>query len=628
VNRKERRAAKGHIRTRDNRVPGGTDSVRDLLAIAVRHHRAGRPGDAERCYRRALEIDPDCLDVLNDFGQLLMETRNLEGALAVLARALSIRETERTKAMLVSCLRAVRYVPEVPGLRGLVVRAMSEPWARPADFAYAAAGLIKSGIAAGECIKRACAAWPRCLTESQLFGALGVAAIAGDQLLRVTLESAPICDGDLERFLTTLRSAMLQAASADGAAAPVDDAVLAAYCALARQCFINEYVFAAVDEELEAARRLRDSVERALASDAPILPLAVVAVAAYFPLFSLQAAGALLDGPWPEPVQALLTQQVREPLEESNLRAAIPRLTTIRDNISLQVQQQYEENPYPRWLKVRSRTTTVSIDAYLRGHLPMASFRALGKAAGLEYLMAGCGTGQTTIETARLIGGVNILAIDLSLASLAYAKRKAAEFGLSSVEFAQADILELHSLHRSFDVINCSGVLHHLAEPFAGWKALNSLLRPGGFMRVSVYSEIARRNSIAARAFVAGRGFRPTAEDIRRCRQEILDLPDVDAVKIEARNSDFFSLSGCRDWLFHVRERPLTLPEIARFLAENALDFIGFSVSSAVAARYAARFPHDRSLTDLASWEQFEQENPRCFMSMYQFWVQKRPAPS
>ena len=602
--------------------------MRDLLAIAARHHRAGRPGDAGRYYRRALEIDPDCLDALNDFGLLLMETGNLEGSLAVLTRALSIRETERAKAMFVSCLRGVRDVPEVPALRGLVARAMSEPWARPADFAYAAAGLIKSGVAANECIKRAGAAWPRRLTERQLFGAPGTAAIAGDQLLRVTLESAPICDGDLERFLTTLRSAMLEAALADGGTTPMDDAVLAVYCALARQCFINEYVFAPVDEELVEARRLRESVERALASDTPILPFDVVAVAAYFPLFSLQAAGALLDRPWPEPMQALLTQQVREPLQESHLRAAIPRLTAIRDHFSLQVQQQYEENPYPRWLKVRPRTTTVSIDAYLRGHLPLASFRAIGKTAGLDYLMAGCGTGQTTIEAARLIRGAKILAIDLSLASLAYAKRKAAEFGLSSVEFAQADILELHALHRSFDVINCSGVLHHLAEPFAGWQALISLLRPGGFMRVSVYSEIARRSSMAARAFVARLGFRPTAEDIRRCRQEILDLPDGDPVKIEARNSDFFSLSGCRDWLFHVRERPLTLPEIARFLAENALDFIGFSVSSAVAARYAARFPHDRSLTDLASWEQFEQENPRCFMSMYQFWVQKRPAPS
>jgi 2-polyprenyl-3-methyl-5-hydroxy-6-metoxy-1,4-benzoquinol methylase len=628
VNRRERRAAERHVRTRDNRVPVGAASERELLAIGVWHHRAGRPGDAERYYRRVLEIDPDCLDALRHFGQLLMETRNLEGALEVLTRALTIRETERTKAMFVSCLRAVRSVPEVPALRGLLVRAMSEPWARSADFAYAAAGLIKSGNIATECIKRAGAAWPRRLTERQLFGAPGVAAIAGDQLLRVALESTPICDGDLECFLTAVRSAMLETASADGGAAPLDDAVLALYCALARQCFINEYVFALVDEELEEARRLRDSVERALASDTPIRPLAVVAVAAFFPLHSLQGAGILLERPWPEPIQALLTQQVREPVGESNLRAAIPRLTAIRDRVSLQVQQQYEENPYPRWLKVRSRTTTVSIDAYLRGHLPMASFRALGKPAGLDFLMAGCGTGQTTIEAARLIAGVKILAIDLSVASLAYAKRKAAEFGLSSVEFAQADILELHSFHRSFDVINCSGVLHHLTEPFAGWKVLVSLLRPGGLMRISVYSEIGRRNSTAARAFVAGRGFRPTAEDIRRCRQEILDLPDADPVKIAARNSDFFSLSGCRDWLFHVRERPMTLAEIAWFLAENALDFIGFSVSPAVAARYSARFPHDHSLTDLASWERFEQENPWSFMSMYQFWVQKRLAPS
>lgn len=256
----------------------------------------------------------------------------------------------------------------------------------------------------------------------------------------------------------------------------------------------------------------------------------------------------------------------------------------------------------------------------------MASFAALGKAGDLDYLMAGCGTGQTTSEAARLIRGVKILAIDLSLASLAFAKRKAAEFGHSNIEFAQADILELRSQRRSFDVINCSGVLHHLAEPMAGWKVLLSLLRPGGFMRVGVYSAIARRYTMAVRAFVAARGFRATAEDIRRCRQDILALPDGDPIRIEARNSDFFSLSGCRDWLFHVRERPLRLSEIGRFLAENGLDFIGFHAPRAVSVRYAVRFPHDRSLTDLASWHQFEQENPRSFIGMYQFWVQKRRA--
>jgi 2-polyprenyl-3-methyl-5-hydroxy-6-metoxy-1,4-benzoquinol methylase len=612
--------------TSGNRVMAEMGSARDLVAMALRHHRAGQYRGAEHYYRRALEIDPLCLDALNRLGQLHMEMGNLEGALATFTRALTIRETEQTKAMFVGCLQRARHVREVPALRSLVVRAMSEPWARPADVAYAAVSLIKSVIAVTECIQRAGDAWPRRLPESQLFGATGTDAIAGDELLRVTLECAPVCDVDLERFLTTLRWAMLKTASADGGPKLVADSVLTLYCALARQCFINEYVFALADGEREKAQGLRDLLERALESNALVPPLSVVAVAAYFPLHSLDAVDALLERPWPEPMRALLTQQVREPLEESKQRGTIPRLTSVSDQVSLRVQQQYEEHPYPRWLKVRPATTAVSIDAYLRGNFPRSSFRALGKTTGLDYLMAGCGTGQTTIEAARLIRGVKILAIDLSVACLAYAKHKAAEFGHSDIEFAQADILELHSLHRTFDVINCSGVLHHLAKPMAGWKVLLSLLRPGGFMRVGVYSEIARRNSTAARAFLTARGFRPTVEDIRRCRQEILDLPDRNPIKIEARNSDFFTLSGCRDWLFHVQERPLTLPEIARFLSENALDFIGFSVRRAVTTRYAARFPHDRSLTDLASWHQFEQENPRSFTGMYQFWVQKRPA--
>ena len=73
-----------------------------------------------------------------------------------------------------------------------------------------------------------------------------------------------------------------------------------------------------------------------------------------------------------------------------------------------------------------------------------------------------------------------MLAVDLSLSSLGYAQRKAREMGLSGIEFAQADLLELGATGRSFDVVECSGVLHHMADPFAGWRMLLSLLRPGG----------------------------------------------------------------------------------------------------------------------------------------------------
>ena len=120
-----------------------------------------------------------------------------------------------------------------------------------------------------------------------------------------------------------------------------------------------------------------------------------------------------------------------------------------------------------------------------------------------DVLIAGCGTGLSTIEFARHARAARVLAIDLSLASLSYAKRMAQSFGIANIEFGQADIMSLGSIGRQFDFIDASGVLHHLADPWEGWRVLLSLLRPGGDMQVGLYSELARRNVVAARALIA-----------------------------------------------------------------------------------------------------------------------------
>src|SRR5258708_22535105 len=108
-----------------------------------------------------------------------------------------------------------------------------------------------------------------------------------------------------------------------------------------------------------------------------------------------------------------------------------------------------------------------------------------------------------------------------------------------------------------------SGVLHHLADPFAGWRVLVSLLRPGGFMTIGLYSKIARADIVAARAFIAERGYRPSAEDIRRCRQEIIALDASGQFRSIAASGDFFRMSGCPDLLFHADEHRLTSPQLA-----------------------------------------------------------------
>jgi hypothetical protein len=162
-------------------------------------------------------------------------------------------------------------------------------------------------------------------------------------------------------------------------------------------------------------------------------------------------------------------------------------------------------------------------------------------------------------------------------------------------------------------------VLHHLSDVRAGWRVLLKLLRPGGFMRVGLYSELARRGIVAARAFILERSYRPTADDIRRCRQDLLNSP----LKDVARAGDFFSMSECRDLLFHVQERRLTLPEIKSFIAENGLRFIGFEFAPQVMQHYRNVFGGDRFMRDLDRWHAFETENPDTFAGMYQFWVQK-----
>src|ERR1019366_7558033 len=125
-------------------------------------------------------------------------------------------------------------------------------------------------------------------------------------------------------------------------------------------------------------------------------------------------------------------QQLREPEEEDRLRAAIPQLTLIEDKVSRSVRAHYEENPYPRWIKPAPAESRNSVAGYLRQNFPLAPSTAADAPA--EFLSAGCGTGQLAIECAQSLNA-QVLAVDLSLASLAYAKRKAAELGLANITF-------------------------------------------------------------------------------------------------------------------------------------------------------------------------------------------------
>jgi 2-polyprenyl-3-methyl-5-hydroxy-6-metoxy-1,4-benzoquinol methylase len=247
------------------------------------------------------------------------------------------------------------------------------------------------------------------------------------------------------------------------------------------------------------------------------------------------------------------------------------------------------------------------------------SFNFLAIRDGLDILVAGCGTGQHSIGIAGQYTGARLLAIDLSLTSLCYAKRKTST--TLNIEYAQADILKLGSLNRTFDLVDCAGVLHHLSDTFAGWRALLPLLRPGGVMHVGLYSELARREIVATREFITTRGYGPSIDDIRRARQDIANSAAFNSV---LRFDDFYGASDFRDLFIHVQENRHTIPQIQNFIAEYGLKFLGFQFSRNAHQHYLSLLAKaGSSMSDLDRWHAFEIENPLTFTGMYQFWIQK-----
>ena len=580
----------------------------------------GRLAEAVAAYRRAVSAQPRFAPAQNNLGMALQAEGRWEEALEAYKAALALDPHPRIRANLAQCLAGMPRVRCDAETRALVARAMGEAWVRPADLARLAVGLLRAHPAIAPSIARAVDAWPGQLPAPHLLPAPALEACCSEPLMAALLENGPASDWDFERFLTAARHALVESLSRPSPS-PLLERALPFACALARHAFLTDYVFRTTDPEEAEIDRIERAAAETLAG-AALPPAATLAVlACYRPLHRLPGAERLLDASWPAPVRALLVQQIDEPRTEQRIRATLPSLTPIRDDVSHRVRAQYEENPYPRWTRVPP-SPALPLDLYLRSLFPHAALPPRGSIRDGDILVAGCGTGQEALDLARQCPASRILAVDLSRASLAFAARMSAEAGCRNIEYAQADLLELGSLGRTFDVISCCGVLHHLADPLAGWRSLASILRPGGFMQVGLYSESARRDITALRAAIAQQGYGASPRDIRRARAAIAGDERWRAV---TALRDFYGLNECRDLLFHAQEHCFTLPRVRDGVEAVGLRFVGLAVPGTLVHAFARRFP-DAALDDLERWHAFETEHPATFAGMYLFWAQKPPA--
>lgn len=581
----------------------------DLLAL-------GQGEGAVEYYRQALELHPSFAEAQHNLGNALMSLGRGEEALTAFAQVLRINpqllEARQGLVQALQLLRPDRYRPDIEELLKQCYRS-SETVHQPLALISANQLRYKHNLKhAG--------------SFSGSDGRSRMHTLARDELLHQLLCKTVNVDPLFESILTEMRRALLLEYAQAEQIAQEEKKLIGA---LALQCCNNEYVFSMTADEQRQVAVLRKRCEYSL--DTPLAPsttgreTALLLLSLYQPLYDLtnaQSLAATATGSWCESLQPLIERALKEPLIEQAIEKDIELLGDIEDPTSKAVQTQYEENPYPRWVDV-PRHSKVDLTTSLRRSFPHLQPPPFLNGP-IKVLVAGCGTGQEPIRVALGRENVELLALDLSRRSLAYGVRMARKLGVDNIRFVQGDILQLRALDEQFHVIECAGVLHHMEEPISGWRVLTDRLIAGGLLRIGLYSEAARKVVVAARKYIREQKLVPTPGNIRSLRTHIIQGEIAPEFAELTESEDFYTLSSCRDLLFHAREHRFTLPQIRAALEELGLAFIGFELPTRqMKYRYRQLFPQDTRMTDLSLWQHFEQLYPGAFAGMYVFWCQK-----
>jgi 2-polyprenyl-3-methyl-5-hydroxy-6-metoxy-1,4-benzoquinol methylase len=466
--------------------------------------------------------------------------------------------------------------------------------------------------------------------------------IANDPLLLSSLKRFYFCDALLERLFISLRQTLLFNTVQD---MTIPSTHLALAHDMAVQTQINEYVWPITQNEQDIITGLEkllvqvtENTQWQLDDIAPaLLILAQYKDLSKTPLASVLASKAVKRALKTSYLNDIVDYAINNRDQEIELAKNLPywshthpinnessNESSRQNSVSLKVRAQYEENPYPRWKDMGFNIVGSYQQALLKNFPELNLSHWQGKKK-LNVLVAGCGTGRQAIRLASYFNDLNIIAIDLSGRSLAYAKQQASKYKVENIQFIQADILDFSDFPILFDVIECSGVLHHMEDPEQGLQSLQKLLSPTGVMKIALYSETARKQVITFRKLIA-QNKQQSGQDLdqRLLRQALLmnQIPgDWDEI---INSNDFFSMSNCRDLIFHEQEHQFTPNKISNLLANNKLDFIGMLPTTSAHQAFETTIGKLNGHNTLENWDKVEQTEQDIFSGMYQFYCRKQ----
>jgi SAM-dependent methyltransferase len=248
---------------------------------------------------------------------------------------------------------------------------------------------------------------------------------------------------------------------------------------------------------------------------------------------------------------------------------------TIADTIAARVRAQYERFPYPQSAD-RIPDKVLAGGEFLRG-CPKREFAlywpTLPEREDIDILVAGCGGSQAAMMGATL-PRARIVALDVSAASIARSEALARAHGVTNVAHFHKSLLDAGELGRDFDYIVSSGVLHHLPDPAAGFRALRRVLRPMGSMLIMLYGRYGRDGVYLFQDMFRRLGITPetaTADDIRRIAELVKNAPPTHPIALRRAYFGDESESETVDLFLHPRDVSFTVPDIYDVLERTGL---------------------------------------------------------
>ncbi len=578
--------------------------------LAVINKKLDQQEDAESNYIKSIRINPKKFEAYNNLGNIYKDKKNTKLAIKNYLKSLEINPNYTIALQNFGiCLQSFKFTKVSKDVEKIIIKLLNQnKILRPVDIIDSLIHYLYLNPRFTKFIKNID------IIEKKYNLDNLVKEILNFEILISLLAITPITDLKIEKFLQYLRFKILSNISS----VKNKSNTLKLMKAIAKQCFINEYIYPVKKDE---ENKLKEIENRILVNSEKNIEkkssLEIACLAAYKPLNLYSWADKIINL---NDISDLVKQQISEPKIELEYKKTF-KSKDIKNSISLEVKNQYEKNPYPRWIKVALNNNPKNpIDYFNNLNLDFYSNK-IKNWDYIDVLVAGCGTGQHAITTATKYNNSQVTAIDLSSNSLSYAKRKAEELEIKNIEFIQLDILDLINFKKKFEIIECIGVLHHMEDPYRGWINLYKILKTDGLMSIGLYSMIAREHIKRIRNNIKKLNFKKNEKNIKNYREQIIFSNNKDEILIK-ESSDFYSLSNLTDLLFHVQEHQFNIPQIKNFLVKHNLKFSGFE-NREILNLFKEKYTNKKDLYDLGLWNDFEKKNRRIFAGMYQFWCQK-----